>query len=119
MPMDPKIKADWLAALRSGKYEQCRSHLHQQGGGFCCLGVLADIQGVEWIGGETPDKRMVPIKDGRLLSSGGTDYPNRAGTLNHGFEEEMGIRSESSQLMTMNDQGSSFSMIADHIEANL
>jgi hypothetical protein len=49
--MKPKIKARWLAALRSGEYEQGRGYLHP-GSTFCCLGVLCDLHakatGREW-----------------------------------------------------------------------
>lgn len=43
--MDPQIKARWLEALRSGKYEQGRSALNTGGanGQFCCLGVLCEL----------------------------------------------------------------------------
>lgn len=40
--LDPTIKADWIAALRSGKYTQARETLRINGG-FCCLGVLCDV----------------------------------------------------------------------------
>jgi hypothetical protein len=36
--------ANWLAALRSGKYKQCESILHNNEiGGYCCLGVLQHV----------------------------------------------------------------------------
>jgi hypothetical protein len=44
--MNPDIKAEWLAALRSGKYTQGRSRLRTQFDNtesFCCLGVLCDV----------------------------------------------------------------------------
>lgn len=37
--MDKKLKSDWIAALRSGKYEQGHEML-QANGKFCCLGFL-------------------------------------------------------------------------------
>lgn len=45
--MNPDIKAQWVADLRSGDYEQGRAYLHtqpEQDGleKFCCLGVLCD-----------------------------------------------------------------------------
>lgn len=40
--MNPEIKARWVAALRSGKYEQERAVLKGKSG-FCCLGVLCEI----------------------------------------------------------------------------
>jgi len=51
--MNPEIKSKWIAALRSGQYEQARGGLQRilyrdnETGhidcGFCCLGVLCDI----------------------------------------------------------------------------
>jgi hypothetical protein len=49
--MNPEIKAQWVAALRSGKYQQTRGALKRNApeegdgapAGFCCLGVLCDL----------------------------------------------------------------------------
>lgn len=49
--MRADIKQKWVAALRSGAYEQTTKVLRNDGG-FCCLGVLCDLYaqetGVEW-----------------------------------------------------------------------
>lgn len=103
--MDAKLKADWVKALRSGKYSQAKDAL-KCGGGFCCLGVLADIQGAVW------NSSSSPIINGA--------YANM-------FDEEFlcssfaGGLSETRQktLAKMNDGGESFAAIADHIEANI
>jgi hypothetical protein len=42
--MDANVKRIWVAALRSGKYQQAQAHLRTEDG-FCCLGVLCDIYG--------------------------------------------------------------------------
>ena len=45
--MKPAIKAQWVAALRSGKYQQTKGRLAVVEDGkpvaFCCLGVLCDL----------------------------------------------------------------------------
>jgi hypothetical protein len=41
--VDKEIKAQWVAALRSGEYEQGRGYLRTSDGKFCCLGVLCDL----------------------------------------------------------------------------
>ena len=47
--MDADLKAKWLEALRSGKYEQTQGTL-RDGDAFCCLGVLCDLTGRgKWI----------------------------------------------------------------------
>jgi hypothetical protein len=38
---------EWIGALRGGSYRQTSHALHR-GDSFCALGVLADIQGVDW-----------------------------------------------------------------------
>jgi hypothetical protein len=40
--MNPEIKAEWVAALRSGKYVQGYEKLHTNLG-LCCLGVLCEL----------------------------------------------------------------------------
>lgn len=45
--MNPELKAKWVAALRSGKYEQGHEYLNKDGK-FCCLGVLCDVAGLHW-----------------------------------------------------------------------
>ena len=46
--LDKKIKANWIKALLSGDYKQGSAALRNgnKKGGFCCLGVLADINGI-------------------------------------------------------------------------
>ena len=41
--MKPEIKDAWVAALRSGKYEQGRRTLRSIENKYCCLGVLCDL----------------------------------------------------------------------------
>lgn len=43
--MNAEIKQAWLAALRSGEYEQAYGKL-RSGDSFCCLGVLCDLHAV-------------------------------------------------------------------------
>ena len=49
--MNEAIKQKWVAALRSGEYEQTLSMLRNSEG-FCCLGFLCDLYskatGVDW-----------------------------------------------------------------------
>jgi hypothetical protein len=48
--MDPKIKAKWVAALRSGDYVQGQGVLRDKSRHFCCLGVLCDVAARDGIG---------------------------------------------------------------------
>jgi hypothetical protein len=91
--MLPKVKADWVAALRSGKYAQCQGVLKRDEG-YCCLGVLVEI---------CPS-----------LDTDGEHYITQATAepLGLAFEEQ-------DKLACMNDSDCSFAEIADYIEANL
>jgi hypothetical protein len=40
--MNQRIKAQWVDALTSGKYQQSAGHL-RSGQTYCCLGVLCDL----------------------------------------------------------------------------
>jgi hypothetical protein len=46
-PQQLKNRATWLAALRSGDYQQTTLGLHKPGQGYCCLGVAAECAGVD------------------------------------------------------------------------
>lgn len=53
--MRKSVKAKWIKALRSGKYHQCEGLLKEditlndgtEAPGYCCLGVLAEVAGLE------------------------------------------------------------------------
>jgi hypothetical protein len=63
--MKAEIKAEWLAALRSGKYQQTVGRLRRSDScapaGYCCLGVLCDIVAPrvrgEWVVGAPDNAR--------------------------------------------------------------
>ena len=47
--MKKEIKDKWVAALRSGEYQQAYGRLRDDNS-FCCLGVLCDISGLgKWV----------------------------------------------------------------------
>ncbi len=95
--MDPELKAKWIAALRSGEYEQTTGQLHS-GIGYCCLGVLHHV-----ITGSVPDAGW----GGRLCSMPEEIEPLR----NAGH-----IRT----LTNLNDEALlTFPQLADWIEVNL
>lgn len=97
MKLSPALKARWVKALRSGKFEQGDMLLKDKDGNFCCLGVLCAIskkvrdQTFEW-----------DNLQGYLSDEGGTSV----------------ILDESMQntLSIMNDRGCSFKQIASYIE---
>lgn len=105
--MDAELKAKWLEALRSGKYDQGTGQL-RNGNCFCCLGVLCDVfnptgwDGEEWSFGEGIDQC-------RELSVLPSNFRLQCG-MDGGLEE---------RLIELNDEGKTFSTIANYIEENL
>lgn len=110
--MNPKYKASWVAALRSGQFEQGKSAL-QVGNKYCCLGVLCRIAGVpRTLPGEESDNLYPP---GLVLFGGMSTLPPKY------TEAEFDLPfHEMDQLTILNDKdGLTFNQIADYIEANL
>ncbi len=103
----------WVAALRSGKYEQTTGRLHLKGDGYCCLGVACDLFAKEnkivisedhWTGG-------VDIKyngDSQLLPTPVRNWLGLASGRGN-FDDDC--------LSCRNDRGASFKEIADIIES--
>lgn len=100
--MDAKIKREWIAALRSGKYKQAKGTLRRDGG-FCCLGVLCDVMGAQWVDEDA-------IVNGELQNVYLSNNAADTAELKDGEQEK---------LWTMNDDGKPFSEIADYIEREL
>lgn len=114
--LDPEIKAKWLRALRSGEYEQARSVLKSPQGGFCCLGVLADVCGAKW------SEMTRPINGAKYLGAtldidGESKIITDGGLLDHSFLEKIGLENQR-LLAEFNDGGQTFAQIADYIERN-
>lgn len=112
--MNPEIKAEWVADLRSGEYKQGRGHLRNADGTFCCLGVLCD--GARRHGlGDWDDNGYFNSKD---LSEG-----NEA-LLPKFVADWAGLDTDNPDLglynaTGLNDTGSSFAKIADLIDEYL
>jgi hypothetical protein len=107
--MKRDIAKKWVAALRSGRYEQTKDWLYD-GRGYCCLGVLAKELGFEF-------------KPGR---SGVWKCEGQAEDLPREVMKGAGMRSvsgkyhndsEFSSLSYENDSGATFLEIADIIES--
>jgi len=120
--MDPETKVKWTAALRSGDFEQGRQLLRNQANEYCCLGVLAEINGVESVYVPYNPKGCVDPVPGirgryRYLFGNGINGAS-VSTVPDGYcgltENEIGA------LVALNDEKrASFEDIADWIEGNL
>lgn len=117
--------AEWVKALRSGDYEQGQDYLCRDGK-FCCLGVLCEIQ-------ELP--KEVVEGDIYYVFEGLESYATKRAlqqsmipasaqptiledlNLRQTVTDEVGDgRSLHTHLICMNDEGKSFTEIADYIE---
>lgn len=102
--MAPELKAKWVAALRSGQYEQTQRTLKDLRG-YCCLGVLCAVTNPNgWSDGE-----WFYEKDGSE-----SELPKT-------FRKAIGMSySQEEELIRLNDEEQvDFTVIADHIEKSL
>ena len=93
------VRKKWIAALRSGKYEQGRDQL-RSGKEYCCLGVLCDLA----------------VKNGVISRFIGKD-----GLLPRKVQKWAALSTDdgnysTNKLTNLNDNGKSFEEIADVIE---
>jgi len=110
--MDYAVKAQWIAALRSGKYKQGKHRLRSDTDEFCCLGVLCDISpAARWNGtravgcsGDIEDASVIGLPKSVQRWA---VLPTTGPAVKRGF------------LSALNDQGVPFSEIADLIERDL
>jgi hypothetical protein len=123
--MNPEIKKRWVAALRSGKYQQGKASLHTFSHGvdrFCCLGVLCEILVED---GATARSGVVRYQDrptGRKQDVDSEYYPPRSVQELAGIAEspQVVIEGRLEPLSGLNDNGAyTFAQIADLIEEQL
>lgn len=130
--MNPDIKAQWVAALRSGEYTQTKGYLHRTEpdgdtpAGYCCLGVLCDIaEKAEVVTGEIIDSGLHAPKRLRYYDGDAQTLPGNVVVWSGIGDEnpivEVYINSlRSETLATLNDShGYTFAQLADVIEAQL
>ncbi len=119
--MKKLIAKKWVAALRSGKYDQAQGALHTVNGGFCCLGVLCDLYAKEkkirngWgVNTESPEVKEI-FGENQVLP----DQVKEWAGLNSDDGKLLAVKTITSSLAQENDNGSSFSKIADMIEEHV
>ncbi len=105
-----------MEALRSGEYEQTKGMLYREDEGYCCLGVLTDLflkeKGLTW---NSPVKKgeSNTFIDKEELPEEVQQWAGVEHSLPYALDDE---RNEDWELAVLNDEGSSFSEIADLIE---
>lgn len=110
--MNKTIKKKWVKALRSGNYKQGKERLRTTktdgSSYYCCLGVLADVLGCEWIEGA----EIARFKEEKQIS---------AAIIPHRVADKIKLPAiKQDKLISMNDgAGRSFNYIASYIERYL
>lgn len=129
MAMNPEVKQKWIDALRSGKYEQGSERLRSVSG-YCCLGVLCDLYAQEhntqWEFRGNEETNLQP-QDYWYFGDQSEFLPESVREwaelilynpiLRVEGDDEMFELNE--EVSTLNDEGYSFSTIADLIEAQM
>ena len=121
----PQWMKEWVAALRSGEYEQGIQYLCKNNK-YCCLGVLCELQpDLEWeiVIKKEDDNEEVHGLPPKTVKRYGKD--GHTGSLPISIVTKLGLRSrfgsfkdETITLSGLNDQGKTFAEIADIIEKN-
>jgi hypothetical protein len=98
MTKNTKLLKQWVRALRSGKYKQCKARLRtiEPNGdkSFCCLGVLADVS-----------KKPIETNAGLIFDT-------------MSLKDVTGVSINQQVLTQMNDRDDiTFPEIADYIES--
>lgn len=123
MAMNPDVKSEWVAALRSGDYKQGIGRLRDNEDKYCCLGVLCEIAVRRHV---IPPARLIP--DGTYTYASRSFRLPREVALWAGLTESdpkvtdprSGITIRTIALAELNDSSSvSFATIADVIESEL
>lgn len=128
--MNSQVKEKWIAALRSGEYQQGINSLRSNQG-FCCLGVLCDLYAKEhnenWEHVNAYSEQNTKAKDSWYFQEETQYLPEKV--MNWAQLEdnnpEVKILDKDDNLIQydvlsmMNDEGVSFSFIADTIERYL
>jgi hypothetical protein len=118
--MNKEIKARWLAALRSGEYEQGQGQLVSEEGHYCCLGVLCDLHskdmGIAWKGGYNGAKAYYMGEDALLP----TAVQEWAGLPdNTGANMRIDGTEAAREITALNDDGYTFTQLSELIEEQL
>lgn len=121
MKLNPDFKAKWVAALRSGKYEQDSGALFSpSSGGYCCLGVACHISG------QRPSRLKNKKMPSRIMAAKwfdvkSKDLPPHSTVSSQTYYDAFLIiyRDTKTDLAHLNDTRVPFSTIADLIEEQM
>jgi len=122
--LNEALKREWVATLRSGKYEQGRMFLNSHGK-FCCLGVLCEIVGLPkrpWLEDNQPETFVYQGADAGWEEGcmPALDEQKFGKDVNAAlWQQDIEINGKRTSLAQHNDNGQTFAEIADAIEEQL
>lgn len=121
LPKSLKKEAmDWMEALKSNKYKQGVGSLCSYDNKFCCLGVLSDLQGCEWVT-KAGEEGFFPKVNGHVLEDEcylSEELANKFNMTSQGIiVEVLDFKNERRyvSLASLNDRRIPFTLIADII----
>lgn len=118
--MIKEIKERWVEALRSGKYPQGGGYLLKDGK-YCCLGVLCELAVEDNIISKDIEK-SIDLDEitlfGDDLEWRSAFLPKKVANWSCLFETNFNYNGTNKDLVTLNDDGVTFTTIADLIEKN-
>ena len=113
--MNPRIKSNWLKALRSGEYKQTTQRLKDKDQ-FCCLGVLCDLHSKEtntcWTGSEYTKY----LEEDSILPQVVIDWAELPDCNPNILDNKLKERTGPQPVGYFNDYGRTFEEIANLIE---
>jgi hypothetical protein len=123
---DSEMKEKWLQALRSGDYKKgnsylCRKNLTKKGFSYCCLGVLAEINGHLYFRKEECGVNEWPYKTTNMNDD--EDWAEttlimtnkgKSGYIMYGISGK-----DHSNLIEINDNAETFGEAIHYIEENM
>lgn len=133
--MRKEVADKWIDALRSGNYAQCKGQLRnndpvldQEPCGFCCLGVLCDLYAAEHPLSDWTDNGLfqgeefhlpVAVREWAGMRSDNGALPRYVEVMRerHGYGQVKWA--DGDNLVDLNDNGCSFTEIADVITSNV
>jgi hypothetical protein len=120
--MKEDVKAKWVEALRSGRFEQGRRALRKMDDTYCCLGVLCELAVEAGVIAPATVASQFGEPYGYLYAEETAGLPQAVQEWS-GLHSSLGYLPEgfsnSSNLAAVNDSGNGFEVIADIIEEAL
>lgn len=123
--MNKVVAEKWVEALRSGKYKQGRGYLGDLSGedaSFCCLGVLCELAVAEGVITRSCDGKRLAYDDNiTSLPKSAVAWAGMRNCVGYVERSDMGMTALGNgfDLITLNDDGSSFDEIASMIEQHV